>query len=156
MESSIGIVRSLCLLCALAAAALACGSETETAPPDRAAEPPPVAESRGVEPKVAPPVAFQRALLPEDIPQDVPQYPGGDLSDARIEPGGGMFASFSTGDAAEKVSAFYRDALEATGWRIESERRLLIFASKKSRTLTVFISEEGDMTQFEVILLGVD
>jgi hypothetical protein len=67
-----------------------------------------------------------------------------------------MFATYSTADPPEKVSAFYRDSLESNGWRIESERRMMIFASKEDRTLTVMISDEAETTQFEVILLGIE
>jgi hypothetical protein len=67
-----------------------------------------------------------------------------------------MFATYKTTDPLEKVSAFYRDSLESQGWRIESERRTLIFASKGNRTLTLMMDDEGEVTQFELILLGID
>lgn len=154
MESSMRIVRLLSLWCALSLALLACGAETETT--EEPAGTPPAAEEPALEPPVAPPPAFQKVLLPEQFPKDVPQYPGGGLSDARSEPGGGMFATYKTADSLEEVSSFYREALESQGWRIESERRGLVFASKANRTLTV-LAEAGEAgTQFEVILLGID
>jgi hypothetical protein len=144
----------LSLWCALSLAWLACGAENETT--KEPAGTPPAAEAPALEPAVAPPPAFQKVVLPEQFPQDVPQYPGGGLSDARIEPAGGMFATYKTTDALEKVSAFYRDSLESQGWHIESERRTLIFASKGNRTLTLLMDEGEEGTQVEVILLGID
>jgi hypothetical protein len=154
VETSIRIVRLLSLWCALALGLLACGADTETT--KEPAGTPPAAEPPALEPAVAPPPAFQKVVLPEQFPQDVPQYPGGGLSDASGEPGGGMFATYKTTDPLEKVSAFYRDSLESQGWRIESERRGMIFVSKGNRTLTLMMDDGGEGTQINLILLGID
>lgn len=154
MQTWMRIARLLGLSCALAVGLLACGAETET--PEQPAETPAAAGPTAPEPKVPPPQAFQRVVLPEEFPQDLPQYPGAVLSDARRDPGGGMFVTYNTPDAPEKVAAFYRDFLESGGWRIETERRMLIFASKETRTFTLLISDEGEDTWFEVTLLAVE
>jgi hypothetical protein len=144
----------LSLLCVVVAGLLACGAESEA--PEQPAEKPAVADPTALEPAVAPPRAFQRAVLPDQFPKDLPQYPGATLGDARSEPGGGMFADYKTPDSLEKVRAFFHSSLESEGWRIETERKLMIFASKESRTFTLLLSDEGDHTWFDITLLPID
>ena len=154
MQTSIRVARLLSLSCLVVVGLLACGAESEA--PEQPAEKPAVADPTALEPAVAPPRAFQRAVLPEQFPKDLPQYPGATLGDARIGPGGGMFAQYNSPDSMEKVAAFYHSSLESEGWGIETERRGLIFASKGSRTLTLHLSDEGDDTWFEISLLPID
>jgi hypothetical protein len=154
VQGSTRIARLLSLSCALTLGLLACSAETET--PEQPADTPSVADPTVLEPEVAPPQGFQRVVLPEEFPQDLPQYPGAVLSDARREPGGGMFVTYESEDATEEVSAFFHEALEAAGWRIETERELMIFASKGTRTFTLLLDDQGDRSWFEIALLAVD
>jgi hypothetical protein len=156
VKSSTRIARLLSLSCALAVGLLACGAETETATPEQPAETPAAADPTVLQPEVAPPRGFQRVVLPEEFPDDVPQYPGAVLSAAHREPAGGMFATYEAEEPLEKVTTFFREALEEAGWRIETERKLMIFASKGTRTFTLLLDDQGDRTWYEITLLAVD
>ncbi|MEX0749293.1 MAG: hypothetical protein WD359_00655 [Dehalococcoidia bacterium] len=62
--------------------------------------------------------------LPDDFPDDFPIYDGADLQGSyRGEREGieGLVATWTTGDSAEDVSAFYEEELNGDNWTIQSQ-----------------------------------
>jgi hypothetical protein len=57
--------------------------------------------------------------LPEGFPTDVPIYPGAKVATS-VKTGDAMHATLQTSDAADKVSAFYKEKMKANGWELKT------------------------------------
>ena len=79
--------------------------------------------------------------LPENMPQDVPVYPGATVAGSwqvTEEEGGGLTLNLQTEDEVEKVVAFYKERLPEEGWEIKSE-----FQNEGAVVITVEKGERG-------------
>jgi hypothetical protein len=131
--------------------ALGCGGEqTEPAPAEI-----PAAPSEAP----APPVAVEEVwstTLPENFPQDVPQYPAAEVVKARMVEESGVSAGWSTADAPDKVASFYSDSFAAQGWstqRIDGPDGILIFADKEKRSASIGVTTSEGKTQIDLLLV---
>ncbi|MCP4644624.1 MAG: hypothetical protein GY851_29545 [bacterium] len=59
------------------------------------------------------------AKLPDDFPEDVPQYKGMQLVMVTKMPDGNLSVTATTPDSIDKVAAFYKKEAEANGWNEE-------------------------------------
>lgn len=99
--------------------------------------------------------------LPDNFPKDFPLYPGATLTGS-VAGGaggkGGFWLTFSTADNSDKVTAYFKDRLPASGWSISStiaaEGTTTWGVSKGSweGTLSVTHAKEAKETTFVVIL----
>ncbi|MGQ9574010.1 MAG: hypothetical protein ACUVUC_01705 [Thermoguttaceae bacterium] len=89
------------------------------------------------------------AALPDGFPEDAPIYPGAKLTTSMTLPEG-MQVSLQTADAAEKVSAFYKERLKAGGWELKATmdtgQAIMLLAEKEGRNLQTMIGREGQTT----------
>jgi len=127
------LARAACLLaCGIALASIgwACGGDESSSPaPASPSEPAPAEPAPG---EAAPPSAAQPAapgdraidatategVVPEGYPSDVPVYPGATAGSAMSMPGLGVFATFESDDAVDKVVDHYRGELGKNGWSV--------------------------------------
>ncbi len=97
---------------------------------------------------IEPPEGADRSGLPEDVPA----YPGGQQEFSMA----GMTA-FSTDDALADVAEFYREALVAEGWTLESDEVLEQMVqqrwTKDARMVTLVASAQDDGTS---VMITVD
>ena len=117
------------LACGIALATIgwACGGEESSAPepavrPTEAAPGQP-APGEAARPAAAPSDQAPEAtatdgVIPEGYPSDVPVYPGSTPGSAMSMPGLGVFATFVTDDAVEKILEHYRSELSKGGWSV--------------------------------------
>lgn len=159
---------------ALAAAgllALACGGDAQE-PGDAAssatgdkpswtAEATPSPGKEGAEPERphVPNAASIGAKLPPNFPEDVPQYPGAEVSDARSVVGQGLAVSLTSDDDSDKVASFYADTFAARGWETDIRRTPdghMIFADKGKRAASALVhpGADGAGTQVELIVVA--
>jgi hypothetical protein len=115
------------LACGIALASIgwACGGD-EASSPEPAASPGEPAQAQPGE--AAPPAAAPSDLapeatatdgvIPEGYPSDVPVYPGAKPGSAMSMPGLGVFATFASDDAVEKILEHYRSELSKGGWSV--------------------------------------
>jgi hypothetical protein len=93
------------------------------------------------------------AKMPEDFPKDIPVYSGATpIIDQAVK--NGRTLQLKTSDAADKVTAFYKEKLKAEGWKQASESSsqspkqgiTLLSNTKDNRTLSVVISQDDEGT----------
>ena len=99
-----------------------------------------------------------KTALPDNFPQDIPIYPGAELSKVRSHFGvsGGLTAVFTTSDAPGKVASEYSDFLAAEGWVTDRSTMgdgEMIFADKDGRTLIVTTANRDGRTELELLLM---
>ncbi|MBI5019213.1 hypothetical protein HZB58_02995 [Candidatus Gottesmanbacteria bacterium] len=101
--------------------------------------------------------------VPDTFPKDFPLYPGAkvtsSLSGAESGEGSGFWLTLATPDALDKVTAYYKKELAASGWNTEST-----FSANDTTTQgikkgdwqgSLSIGKSDDETQI-VIILGED
>ena len=92
--------------------------------------------------------------LPEDMPEDIPVYPGATVAGSwqmeDEESGEGFTLSLETKDEVSKVVAFYKERLPEEGWKIKGEFRegetVLLTIEKEERGGWVSIDREEGKT----------
>lgn len=87
--------------------------------------------------------------LPDDFPADFPIYPGSDILSSWSAEGNGTQGQaivWQTADPEDKVSDYFKEKLESSGWKISSS-----FEAEGSRTITF---EKGETTGFIGITAG--
>jgi hypothetical protein len=91
--------------------------------------------------------------VPDDFPKDIPVYPGATpIIHQSVK--GGRTLELKTREAADKVTAFYKERLKAEGWKQASESSsqspkqgiTLLSNTKDNRTLSVVISHDDRET----------
>jgi hypothetical protein len=87
--------------------------------------------------------------VPADYPSDVPVYKDAQVMMAQtISEKNGRNLILETGDAGDKVAAFYKSGIESNGWKIEGTvstgELTLITATKPGKQLVVQINNAGD------------
>ena len=91
--------------------------------------------------------------VPEDFPKDIPVYSGATLI-IHQSVKNGRYLQLKTSDAADKVTAFYKEKLKAEGWKQVSESSsesprsgiTTLMNTKDNRTLSVVISQDDEGT----------
>lgn len=58
--------------------------------------------------------------LPDNLPSDIPIYPGSSVETSFVGAGEGIILGLATGDNVEKVTAYYKKELEKNGWIIDA------------------------------------
>jgi hypothetical protein len=97
------------------------------------------------------------AALPEDFPKDVAIYAGAKPV-ASVTAGKGMQVTLQTGDAVDKVAAFYKAQLKTDGWEIQgtvdqAEGTMLTCvkeSEKRQLLVTVAHGDDGTMVSLMV------
>jgi hypothetical protein len=95
--------------------------------------------------------------IPENFPGDVPIYPEAKVTFAHVGAGGdgeSASASLETGDSADKVSAWYKEAMNTNGWTVEgtdtwgagAEKYVSYFGKQGNRDFSVGISSAEGVT----------
>jgi hypothetical protein len=116
------------LACGIALASIgwACSGDEGT-PPEPSASPAEPAQAQPAPNEAAPPAATPAApgdsvasegVIPEGYPTDVPVYPGSTPGSSMTMPGLGVFATFESDDAVEKIVEHYRTELTKGGWSV--------------------------------------
>ena len=87
--------------------------------------------------------------LPDDYPSDVPVYKEAKITLTQtISDKNGRNLVMESGDAADKISAFYKSGLESNGWKIEGTVAMgdlnMITATKASRQFVVQITNSAE------------
>ena len=91
--------------------------------------------------------------VPEDFPKDIPVYSGATpMIHQSVK--NGHYLQLKTSDAADQVTAFYKEGLKAEGWKqvsestSESPRAGITFLmnTKDRRTLSVIVSHDDKET----------
>jgi hypothetical protein len=137
---------------AAALATLSCGRREAAAPaaPDaRAPATAPAASS------TAPQGVPERGTPLQDLPADLPSYPGASVVSSSRAPGQGLSVAFQAKESPEKVFEFYRQKLAEQGWNVKGEmtsadQRMLI-AGKGDRRASVLVSV-GESGETEIML----
>jgi len=116
------------LACAIAVASIGCGSGEPAATPAPTAAPTAPAPVEAVPGAAAIPAPAADAatgesiaaegVIPEGFPSDVPVYPGAAPGSSMSMPGLGVFATFESNDAADKIVEHYRGELSKGGWSV--------------------------------------
>jgi hypothetical protein len=113
------------LACAIALGSLAigCGSDerAEVAPAAVPGEATPAAPAAPVAPDPTTTEAggiVVDGVVPEGFPSDVPLYPGAAPGASMTMPGLGVFATFESDDAIDKILSHYRGELSKGGWSV--------------------------------------
>jgi hypothetical protein len=147
-------VRETGILIALGSClALGCGGDTsETPAPDAGS----AAAPSGA--PAAPPAIddIWVAELPANFPEDVPRYPGADVTKARPSTEGGWSVGFSSPDDPAKVAAYFADAFAAQGWstqRVDAPEGIMIFADKGDRSATYGVGTSEGKTQIDLLVI---
>jgi hypothetical protein len=94
--------------------------------------------------------------LPEDFPQDLPQYPGANVVKANSVPGSDIKVAFSTTDDVGKVAAYFNDSLAAQGWttqRVDGQDGTLVFAEKGERSATYAVASAEGKTTIDLLVV---
>ena len=96
------------------------------------------------------PPGGESGALPQDLPPDVPSYPGASVVSSSRASEQGLLVAFQSKDSPEKVFEFYREKLAEQGWQVEGEmssadQRMMI-AAKGDRKASVLVSasERGE------------
>lgn len=95
--------------------------------------------------------------IPENFPGDVPIYPDAKVTFAHVGAGGdgeSASASLETGDSADKVSAWYKEAMNTNGWTVEgtdtwgsgADKYVSYFGKQGNRDFSVGISSAEGIT----------
>jgi hypothetical protein len=101
--------------------------------------------------------------VPEDFPKDIPVYPGATpIIHQSVKNGRTM--QLKTSDAADKVTAFYKEKLKAEGWKQVSESSskssresiTLLYDTKDNHTLSVVICHGDDGTSLTLSVSNND
>ena len=87
--------------------------------------------------------------LPGDYPADAPVYKDAKITLSQtVSEKNGRNLVMETGDAADKIAAFYKTGLESNGWKIEGTVAMgelnMITAAKGTRQFVVQITNSGD------------
>jgi hypothetical protein len=116
------------LACAIALASIGCGSGEPSPTPAPSAAPTAPAPAEAVPGAAAIPAPAADAatgetiaaagVIPEGFPSDVPVYPGAAPGSSMSMPGLGVFATFESNDAADKIVEHYRGELSKGGWSV--------------------------------------
>ncbi len=137
--------------------ALACGGDTEEAGP--VAKTPAEAWKPAPAPKLPPRSDIPTVItteLPADFPSDVPLYPGAEVIEARVNPGGGTSVALSVGDDVDKVTSFMADSFAAEGWSTDIKTTpdgSAIFADKTERRVATMVRSTDEGTRVELIIV---
>ena len=94
--------------------------------------------------------------LPANFPEDVPQYPGAEVVNARGTSEAGSSAGFSTSDDPAKVASYFADALAAQGWstqRVDAPEGTMVFADKGERSATYGVGTAEGKTQIDLLVI---
>jgi len=91
------------------------------------------------------------AALPKNFPEDVPRYPQATVQSSMSQGNAMNMVMFQTGDAPDKVQAFYGAKLKDGGWEIVSEvstpQMRMISAKKAGREANVtVVGDKGKCT----------
>ena len=141
------------LAAAVAIAALACGSEPEQTQSESA--------TRAMSSEMKTPLAAgpkSSTELPENFPEDIPQYPGARLIKVRFSPDGGLAVSFSTDKDVDDVIDYFADSFAAEGWSTQVRDMppgRAVFADKDQRIASVMSREVDEGTSIELLLYEI-
>jgi hypothetical protein len=95
--------------------------------------------------------------LPEAVPEDVPGYPGAEVTEIGESAEGGLLVSFSTPDDPTKVSEHLSKAFSEQGWSTEGTdagaEGNVLSADKEGRSATLFITEQEGETRVDLFLV---
>jgi hypothetical protein len=148
----------------LALVGMGCGSdETRPAAPPAAASAPaapsgavaPAPAAKAPVPAAPGEMVDWKGELPSDFPGDVPQYPGGTVTEAKGTNDAGLTVTFDSADALETASTNYADSLAATGWATRKQTGddgMMIFAEKDNRTLLAIVQPGGQGTLIQILV----
>ncbi len=118
-------------------------------------QPPPQAAAESVRPEAAP--AESQGSAGIDLPQDVPLYPGAEVSEVAGDTPGNQSAIFLTPDPADRVADHLFGELRQNDWVVQqnkAEDGQALFAEKDSRSLAVMVHDRGDQgSEISVIVL---
>ena len=93
--------------------------------------------------------------LPSDFPDDVPQYPGSKVTEARGTLDAGIAVTFDSPDSIETITKFYEDSLAAMGWQTQTqptEEGTMVLGDKEDKILAATIQGGGQGTLVEMII----
>jgi hypothetical protein len=92
---------------------------------------------------------------PEDLPGDIPSYPGARIVRSSGVSGEEFLIAFQSADAPEKIFEFYREKLAQQGWSVEGEMssadQAMLIAGKGDRKASVLVSS-GDSGETQITL----
>src|SRR6185436_1945132 len=119
------------LACGIALASIgwACGGEESPAPAATPTGPAQAAPGEAAPAPAAIPAApgeaaapgdsiAEEGVIPQGYPTDVPVYPGATPGSSMTMPGLGVFATFESDDAVDKILEHYRGELTKGGWSV--------------------------------------
>ena len=141
------------LAAAVAIVALACGSEPEQTQSESATG---AKSSEMKTPLAAGPKSSTE--LPENFPEDIPQFPGARLIKDRISPDGGLSVSYSTDEDVDDVIDYFADSFAAEGWSTQVRDMppgRAVFADKDQRIASVMSREVDEGTSIELLLYEI-
>lgn len=113
------------------------------------------------DPKTGSTVDIGSNKLPDNFPKDFPVYPGSKVTSAASSTekgqGAGFWVTFSTGDAVDKVSAYYKSKLAANGWETTGTYQAGDSATesitKGSWKGTLAIVKEGSAKETNIVVM---
>ena len=146
----------------LALVGMGCGSDEippaaapAPAPPRDAGAPEPAPAAEAVAPTPPGEAIDWKGDLPSDFPVDVPQYPGGKVTEVRGTNDVGLHVTFDSVDAPETASRNYADSLADTGWQTRmqpGDGEAIIFAEKDVRSLLAVVQPGGQGTLIQILV----
>ena len=97
---------------------------------------------------------------PEDFPEDLPVYKKAEILNVLTRSKDEFSISMQTGDALDKVSAFYKEALESGGWvsetAMELPNRTILSCNKGNRVVSLMIVKDKDGGTVISVTAGLD
>ena len=141
------------LAAAVAIAALSCGSEPEQTESESATG---AMSSEMKTPRSAAPESSTE--LPENFPEDIPQFPGARLTKVRFSPDGGLAVNFSTDEDVDDVIDYFADSFAAEGWSTQVRDMppgRAVFADKGQRIASVMSREVDEGTSIELMFYEI-
>ncbi len=100
--------------------------------------------------------AGQDLALPEAFPKDMPVFPDAKVTYTVHNETEGMATTFSAGEAAEKVYAFYVERLKQQGWSIDQEMKsgglFILHATKDDRETAISISSDDAGSTIQIVV----
>ncbi len=114
--------------------------------------------SRDVTPEAPAPVpeASPPPKVKASLPEDVPDYPDGNVLLSRASGDQGVSVRFETDDPVAEVADFYAKSLAEEGWKTENRAAVggaAVFANKGKRRAAISVSQSAEgKTQVDVMI----